>query len=117
MHRLDEVVVDLNADRFAQQRLFLALRHHDDRHRRIDGANLRQELQPALAGHLFVEEHEAVRLAAQQGERIVAVRGLLDGEPLLLEELAVRGEALHLVVDPEDVLRARGGGGGHRGES
>src|SRR3989442_9501693 len=26
----------------------------------------------------------------------------LDGEPLLLEELAVGGEPLHLVVDPQD---------------
>jgi len=128
VHRLHEVVIHLDADRFAQQRLLLALRHHHHGHRRVDGADLRQQLQPALARHLLVEQHEAVRLAAQQRERIVAVRGLLDGEPLLLEELAVGGEPLHLVVDPQDGLgvgadrRARrswrgGGRGGHRGEN
>ena len=59
VHRLHEVVVHLDADRLAQRRLVLALRHHHDRHRGVDGADLAQQLEAAAAGHLLVEQHDA----------------------------------------------------------
>ncbi len=107
MHRLHEVVVDLGADGVAQQRVVLALRHHHHGHGGIDGADLGQQLEPAAAGHLLVEQHDAVGLAPQHGERVVAVRRLRHRESLLLEKAAVRGEAIDFVVNPENALRTR----------
>ena len=89
MDRLHEVVVDLAADRLTQGPLVLALRDHHDRHGRIDGADFGNEVEPAAAGHLLVEQDHAVRLAAQQGERVVPVGRLLHREPLPFEEAAV----------------------------
>ena len=44
---------------------------------RADGA---EELEPAPARHLLVEQHHAVGLALEQGEGVVAVGGRLHGE-------------------------------------
>ena len=76
----------------------------------VDRADGLEQLEAAAPGHLLVEQHDAVRLALQQGERIVAVRRLLDRKALLLEEEEVGREAFDLIVHPEDAL-----GAGHRG--
>ena len=62
---------------------------------------------PSPCRELLVQQDDAVRPPAQQRERVVAVRGLGHGEPLLLEEPAVGLETLDFVVDPEDRLGAR----------
>ena len=110
--RLDEVVVHLDADRLAQRAVALALRHHHDRHGGVDRADLAQQLEAAPAGHLLVQQHDAVRLPPQQRQRVVAVRRRRHGKALLFEEAAVRGEPFDLVVHPENALRTL-----HRGES
>ena len=104
MDRLHEVIVDGDADRFAQRAFVLALRDHHHRHRGIDGADFREQLEAAAAGHLLVEQHDAVGLAAQQRERVVAVGGLRHGKALLFEEQTMGREPLDLVVDPENVF-------------
>src|SRR6267154_2210374 len=83
MDRLHEVVVDFGADGVAQQR------------------------EAATAGHLLVEQHDAVRLAPQHREGVVAVRRLRHRKPLLLEKAPVRGKAVNFVVNPENALRTR----------
>jgi len=107
MHRLHEVIVDFDPDRVAQQGVVFALRHHDDGHGRIDRANFWDQLDAAAPGHLLVQQDNAVRLAPQHRERVIAVRRLRDRESLLLEELAMRREPVDFVVDPEDTLRTR----------
>ncbi len=77
VHRLDEVVVDLDPDCLAQRPRVLALGHHHDRHGRVDGADLPQQLEAAATGHLLIEEHDAVGLPSQQGKGIVPMRRLL----------------------------------------
>ena len=104
MHRLHEIVRNLQANGVAQRALVLALRHHHHRHGRVDRADLGEELEAATARHLLVEQHDAVRPAPQQGERVVTVRGLLDRESLGLEEAAVRRETVDLVVNPQNAL-------------
>ena len=74
---------------------------------RADGA---EQLEPPPAGHLLVEQHHAVGLALEQRERVVAVRGRLHGEALLLQKEDVGREALDLVVHPEDALGTGHGG-------
>ncbi len=59
---------------------------------------------------MLVEQHDAIRLALEQRQGVVAVGGPLDRESLLLEEEDVRGEALDLVVHPEDALGTGHGG-------
>ena len=107
VHRLHEIVVDLDADGLAQQSVVFALRHHHDRHRRIDRADFRNQVETAAAGHLLVEQHDAVGLPPQHRDRVVAVRRLRHREPLLLEKTPVRGEAVHFIVNPENALRTR----------
>jgi heptosyltransferase-2 len=68
-----------------------------------------QQIEPAAAGELLVEQHDRVRLATQHHERVVAVRRLRDGEALLLEEVTVGGETPDLVVHPEDRAGTRHG--------
>src|SRR6185436_7707808 len=60
MDRLHEVIVDLDPDRVAQQRVIFALRHHDDRHGGIDRADLGDQVDAAPPGHLLVEQDHAV---------------------------------------------------------
>ena len=105
MHRLHEVIVDLDADRVAHQPVILALRDHHHRHRRIDRAHLRNQLDATPSRHLLVEQHDAVRLAPQHREGIVAMRRLRHREALLLEKAAVRRQAIDFVVDPENTFR------------
>src|SRR5216683_1240188 len=105
LDRLHEVVVHLDPDRLAQRALVLALGDHHDRHGGVERADLADQLEPASPGHLLVQQHDAVRLAPQQRERVVAVGGGGHREPLALEEAPVRGEALDFVVYPEDGLR------------
>jgi hypothetical protein len=107
MHRLHEIVVHLDADRFAHRGVVFALCDHHDGHGGIDQPDFRQQIEPAPAGHLLVEQHDAVGLAPQQRERVVAVRRLLHGESLLFEIQAMRGEPFHLVIHPENALGAR----------
>ena len=70
----------------------------------VDGPNGAEELEAATAGHLLVEQDDAIGLALQQHQGVVAVGGGLDGESLLLEEQDVRREAFDLVIDPENAL-------------
>ena len=107
MHRLDQIVGNLEADGFAQRRIVLALRDHHDRHGGVDRADLGEQLEPAAAGHLLVEQDYAVRLAPQQGEGIVTVRRLLDGKALPLEEAAVCRETFDFIVHPQNALGTR----------
>ena len=102
--RLDQVVGDLGADGVLERLGLLALGHHHHRHGVVEGPDGAEQLEAAAAGHLLVEQHHAVGLPLQQHERVVAVRGGLDGESLLLEEQDVRREALDLIVDPQDAL-------------
>ncbi len=74
---------------------------------RPDGA---EELQPAPARHLFVEQHDAVRLALEEHERVVPVGSRLHRKSLLLQKEDVRGEAFDLIVDPENALGTGHGG-------
>ena len=76
--RLDQVVGDLGADGVLERGRLLALGHHDHRHRVVDRADGLEQLQPPAARHLLVEQHDAVGLALQQHQRVVAVGGLLD---------------------------------------
>src|SRR2546422_3833859 len=67
-------------------------------HRRIDGPDLADQLEPAPAGHLLVEQHDAVGLASQQGEGVVAVGCGGHREPLRSEEHTSELQSrLHLV--------------------
>ena len=91
-----------DADRLAHRGLVLALGDHHDGGGGIDGADLVEQLEAAAARELFVHQDHAVRPAAQQGERVVAVRGLGDCEPLLLEEVAVGGHRGQVGVSPSD---------------
>src|SRR5690606_1641945 len=56
--------------------------------------------------HLLIQQHHAIRLPLQQHQGVIPVGGLLDREALLLEEQDVGGEALDLVVHPEDTAGA-----------
>ncbi|OLD86774.1 MAG: hypothetical protein AUG85_09150 [Gemmatimonadetes bacterium 13_1_20CM_4_66_11] len=107
MDRLDEIVVDLDADGVAQQTVIFTLRHHHHGHGRVDRADLRNQLDAAPSRHLLVEQHDAVGLAPQHREGVIAVRGLRHRESLLLEKAAVRGQAVDFVVNPENALRTR----------
>jgi hypothetical protein len=53
---------------------------------------------------VLVEQDHAVRLPLKEGEGVVAVRGGLHGEPLLLQKEHVGREALDLVVHPENAF-------------
>ena len=103
--RLDEVVADLGADGVLERLLLLALGHHDDRHRLIDGADGLEDFQSTAARHLLVEQHDAIRLALQHDQGVVAMRRVVHREALLFEEQDVRGEAFDLIIDPQDALR------------
>jgi len=105
LDRLHEIVVHLDADGFAQGAFVLALRDHHDGHRGVERPDLDDQLEPPPSGHLLVEEHDAVRLAPQQRERVIAVRRGRDREPLVLEEAPMCGEPVHLVVHPENRFR------------
>src|SRR5207253_11350800 len=80
---------------------------HDHGYPGVDGADLADKLEPAPARHLLVEQYDAVGLATQQREGVVAVRRRCDGEPLGLEKEKVGGEPLHFVVHPENGLGPR----------
>ena len=108
--RLDEVVGDLGADGVLEGLGLFALGDHHHRHAVVDAADGLEELEPAPAGHLLVEQHHAVGLALEQDEGVVAVGGRLDGEALLLQKEDVGREALDLVVHPEDALGTGHGG-------
>ena len=68
----------------------------------VDGPDGAEQLEPAAARHLLVEQHDAVRLALQQDQGVVAVGRGLHGEALLLQEQDVGREAFDLVVHPEN---------------
>ena len=104
--RLDQIVGDVGADGVLERLGLLALGDHHDRHAVVDGPDGPEQLEPAAAGHLLVEQDDAVRLALEQDQRVVAVGGRLHGEALLFEEEDVRREALDLIVDPENALGA-----------
>src|SRR5207253_1633444 len=63
--------------------------------------------EPRPPGHLLVEQHDAVGLAPQQRERVVAVRRRRDAEPLGFQKATVGGEPLHFVVHPQNRLGPR----------
>ena len=71
--RLDQVVGDVGADGVLEGLGLLALGHHDHRHAVIDGPDGAEQLQPPAARHLLVEQHDAVGLALEQDEGVVAV--------------------------------------------
>ena len=73
-----------------------------------DLAQLAKGLEPALARHLLVEEHEVVRPPAQHLDGVVGVRGRVDVVAFVSQENAVRLEELRLVVHPQDALRWKG---------
>ena len=65
---------------------------HDDGHglvQRPDGA---EELEPAAAGHLLVEQDHAIGLALEHDEGVITMGAGVDGETLFLEKHDVRGE-------------------------
>ena len=109
--RLDEVVGDLGAQGVLEGLGLLALRHHDHGHGLVHGPDGAEELEPTPAGHLLIEQDDAIGLALEHDEGIVTMGTGVDGESLFLEEHDVRGEGLDLVVDPED-----GAGAGHGGK-
>jgi hypothetical protein len=80
--------------------------HHDGRGG-IDGADLVEQIEAPPPRQVLVHQDHGVRPAAQQGQRIVAVRGLGHREPMLLEEPSVGLETFDFVVDPEDRFGAR----------
>ena len=104
--RLDQVVGDVGADRVLERLRLLALGHHDDRHPVVDGTDGPEQLEPAAAGHLFVEQDHPIRLPLQQHQGVVAVGGGLHREALFLQEQDVGREALDLVVHPQDASGA-----------
>jgi hypothetical protein len=104
IHRLDEVVVHLHANRFPHRARLFTLGDHHERNGLVDGANLRHEFQATFAGKLLIEQDHAVGAALQQGDGIVPVCRTLHLVPLLLEEEYVRGEGFDLVVHPENRL-------------
>ena len=64
------------------------------------------EVQAAGSGHLFIEQHDAVRLPPEQYQRIFAVGDALDGKALLFQEKHLGIEGFDLVVNPEDTARS-----------
>ena len=70
----------------------------------IDGADGLKQIEAPPPRHLLVQQHDAIGLPLQQDQRIVTVRAGLHGKALLLEKQDMRGEALDLIVDPEDAL-------------
>src|SRR5256885_3579502 len=105
LDRLHEVVVHLDPDRLAQRALVLALRDHHDGHGGVERADLADQLESASPRHLLVQQHDAVGLAPQQRERVVAMGRGGHREPLVLEEAPVRGESFDFVIHPEDGFR------------
>ena len=71
--RLDQIVGDVGADGVLERLGLLALGHHHDRHAVVDGPDGAEQLQPPPARHLLVEQHDAVGLALEQHQRVVAV--------------------------------------------
>ena len=61
---------------------------------------------PAAARHLFVQQHDAIGLALEKHQGVVAVGAGLHGKSLFLEEEDVGREALDLIVNPENALGA-----------
>ncbi len=102
--RLDQVVGDVRPNGVLEGLGLLALGDHHHRHAVVEGPNGAEELEPATARHLLVEQHHAVGLALQQHQRVVTVGGGLDDESLLFQEEHVGCQAFHLVVDPKDAL-------------
>ena len=66
--RLGEIVRNVGADGVAQGVRLLALRHHDHRHRLVQAADGAEDLEPAPAGHVLVEQDDAVRLPLEEHE-------------------------------------------------
>src|SRR5881409_2356567 len=95
----------LDPDRLAQRAFVLALRDHHHGHGGVERADLADQLEAASAGHLLVQQDDAVGLAPQQRERVVAVGRGGHREPLVLQKAPVRGESLDFVIHPEDGLR------------
>ena len=108
IHRLDEIIGDLDPDRVLQRLRLLALGDHDHRHAVVDGSDGLEDFQAPPAGHLLVEQDDPVGLALEKDQGVVSMRRGLDGEALLLEEQDVRRETLDLIVHPENAF-----GSGH----
>jgi hypothetical protein len=102
--RLDEIVIDVDADRLAHRRIFLALRDHHDRKRGIEIAQLAKRFESTLARHLLIEQHQAVRSPAQHLDRVVGVGRRVDVVSFVTQEDAVRFEQVRFVIHPQNAL-------------
>src|SRR2546426_610589 len=96
LRRASERPGSLDAARRTSQRASSATNSLHSRHARLE---------PASPGHLFVQQDDAVGLAPQQRDRVVAVGRSGHREPLVLEVAPVRRESLDFVIHPEDGLR------------
>jgi hypothetical protein len=105
--RLHQVVAHVGAERLPERRVVLALRDHHHRKVRGQVAHLSIRLESALAGHLFVEQHEVECLAPEKFDGVLGVVRPVDLVALLPQEDPVRLEQLGLIVHPEDGLHGR----------
>ncbi len=103
---LDDVVVELDSDSLTHRLGLFALCHHHDGDGRVDRPDLPDQIEAPPARHLLVEQHDPVRLSAQQREGIIAVRRRFHLVPMLLEKEHVGPERFDFVVDPEDGFRS-----------
>ena len=70
-------------------------------------AELARERRAVHPGHLHIENDDRGRVILDDAQRLGAVVGLDDAEPVLREELTLDGERLNVVIDDEHRTRPR----------
>src|SRR5213076_2233942 len=84
-----------------ESRVFFALRHHHHWERGRELTHIPKHLEPALPGHLLVQEQDVKRTTPQQLDSVVRVGRPLYCIALRAKEDAVRLEELTFIVHPE----------------
>ena len=98
---LGQVVGYLVADGHVHDVFLLAFRNHHHGHVRVKFFHMCQCLQPAQAGHIFVQKDDVERVLPHHVNGILAVRGRLHVIPFFFQKQDVRAEQVHLVVRPK----------------
>ena len=104
---LHKIRSDIGAERLHERRVLFALRDHDNVEVRRDLAEFAKRVEPAHAGHLFIEEYEVEAAPSEQLGAVLGVRRRFNEEAFVPQEHAVRLEELGFVVDPEHGLPVR----------
>ncbi len=113
VHRLHQVLADVHADCLTQRGILFTLGDQNDGEGRTQFPELPVRLEPALARHLLVQQHDVERVATKHLNRVVRVPGPFYLVTLLVKEEAVRFELFGFVVHPEHCARTRWHGRRH----